>query len=1221
MSLTYIVRALAALTFSGAAALAQSPTLSSISPNRGAPGTAVNVTLTGTNFQTFIVVLSDNPGVTITNPQFVSATQATATLTIAVSASGAANLTINTAGGLTNSVTFSIVTPSPFSCTTVTAIPSLLRIEGLTESTDDIVIQCTGGSPVAAGVPVPAVNLTIFFNTNATSRLIHAAPPLSEALLVVGEPGSGLPGTTAAQRMCQYDRSSTCPITGTGNGGNSSYDGSAPSGALLYGRPNIYQGLLTGNEVSFFGVPVDPPGIGDPLIFRFTNLRADATRVPQATPILASISSSVYSAFPLGNPGATLGMTRSGLNFSLRTPDDSADSSGFTLTPCSSSGAQLVGVLRFAEGFNTAFRTRTSAQSTDGESSPAPAVQNLPGQPYASESRFYAPALPELAASLLTVGLADSGTRLKALFTGLPAGSRIFVSPYRTNFVNGSPVPVITGPTTARLVQSETGPFVAAPISLTVGGVPAVELPLASGQASAVWEVLSADPSQLEQFDFPVWILPSGGLSAHATVTGSLAPVVSGGSAGSASDTLPVPRFSSTLPAQLLLTTGPCPSISVSAANLSFQGASGGANPTPQAVTVTSAGSATSYTVQTTTLSGGSWLSVAPAAGTTPGTVLVSATTGALTAGSYQGIVTINTPQATPASQTIAVTFTVGPAAATPLALNCQPSAVDQVGVSFSATCVASGGVAPYVLSLSAGAAPPGVSVQPVTATSITVSGTPTTAGPYSFTIQVLDREVPAKSAFVTITGTIAANASTTYSFPHIAFGGGYQTTLTYVNYSPQSVTCQTNFLSDTGTPLQVPFAEGTLTSRSDSLAAGARLHVQTTATGGALSGWAQVQCTGPVKASLLYRLSNNQGVAMGEASLNAATTPTTEFVTFAETRTGVAYANPSSTTATITITALDSSGLFLGNTAVVLAPNAHGAANIGPLLGLKSFTGSVQVTSTVPIVSLALNAEAYTPSNPVFSSLPPGDLPASTALATGSVAGTPVPASSPSTYSFPHVAFGGGYQTTLTYVNYSPQSVSCQTNFLSDSGAPLQVPFPEGALATRTDNLAPGASSHVQTTATGGALSGWAQVQCSGPVKASLLYRLSDAQGVALGEASLNAATTPTTEFVSFAETRTGVAYANPSASTATITIAALDAAGSMLGSTVIALAPNAHGAANIGPLLKLASFTGSVQIASTAPIVSLALNAEAYTPLYPVFSSLPPGDLPPNTPLAAGH
>jgi hypothetical protein len=224
-----------------------------------------------------------------------------------------------------------------------------------------------------------------------------------------------------------------------------------------------------------------------------------------------------------------------------------------------------------------------------------------------------------------------------------------------------------------------------------------------------------------------------------------------------------------------------------------------------------------------------------------------------------------------------------------------------------------------------------------------------------------------------------AAGGPTTYYFPHLAVGGGFQTTLTYVNYSPQSVSCQTTFYSDTGGSLQVPFADaGTGSSRTDNLASGAGIHAQTQAAAGSggLSGWAIGQCTGPVKASLLYRFYSG-GVAQGEASVNASITPTTEFVTFAETQTGVAYANPSTVPAIVTITALSAAGQQLGSTSLTLQPNAHGAANVGPLLNLKSFTGSVQITATAPIISLSLNAEAF----PVFSSLPPGDLPSGTPL------------------------------------------------------------------------------------------------------------------------------------------------------------------------------------------------------------------------------------------------
>lgn len=458
---------------------------------------------------------------------------------------------------------------------------------------------------------------------------------------------------------------------------------------------------------------------------------------------------------------------------------------------------------------------------------------------------------------------------------------------------------------------------------------------------------------------------------------------------------------------------------------------------------------------------------------------------------------------------------------------------------------------------------------------------------------------------------------SNSFYFPHLALGNGFQTTLTYVNYSPQSVSCQTTFFDDSGNPLLVSFNGVATSTRTDLLGPGEDLHQQTEVDPAAplVSGWAQAECTAPVKASLLFRLYS-QGVAVGEAGVNAMTVPATKFVTFAETRTGVAYANPSTSPADITISAFGSTpGPPLGSTTLTLQPGAHGSANIGPLLGLSSFSGSVQVTSTVPIVSLSLNAEAF----PAFSALPPGALDDSTPLATST--GSPTPVTSPftNTYYFPHLALGNGFQTTLTYVNYSPQSVSCQTTFFDDSGNPLAVSFGGPASASRTDLLGPGAALHqqTQTDVTAPLVAGWAQAQCTGPVKASLLFRLYS-QGVAAGEAGVNAMTALATKFVTFGETRTGVAYANPSTQPATITITALNSAtGLSLGSATVILQPGAHGAANIGPLLGLSSFTGSVQITSTIPIVSLSLNAEAF----PAFSALPPGELDDATQLAAGR
>ena len=230
-------------------------------------------------------------------------------------------------------------------------------------------------------------------------------------------------------------------------------------------------------------------------------------------------------------------------------------------------------------------------------------------------------------------------------------------------------------------------------------------------------------------------------------------------------------------------------------------------------------------------------------------------------------------------------------------------------------------------------------------------------------------------------TGTAQFTQGNTYYFSHYAFAENWESILTYNNYSPAAVTCTTNFYGDNGQPLAVPFAQGAVTTRTDVLAAGGSIHDQTTAphTGTVVEGWAQATCTGPVQASMLFR-EFSAGVPIDEAGVNAEVAATTEFATFAQTATGIAYANPSSTqSAVITFTVYDNSGARLGSGNVTLGPLGHGAANIGPLLGLQGFTGFVKITSTIPIVSLSLNFEIA----PIFSSLPPGDLPSTTLLIT----------------------------------------------------------------------------------------------------------------------------------------------------------------------------------------------------------------------------------------------
>ena len=312
--------------------------------------------------------------------------------------------------------------------------------------------------------------------------------------------------------------------------------------------------------------------------------------------------------------------------------------------------------------------------------------------------------------------------------------------------------------------------------------------------------------------------------------------------------------------------------------------------------------------------------------------------------------------------------------------------------------------------------------------------------------------------AEVTVTAEFDAPPPTggqIYYFPHLAVGASWQTTITYINYSAEEVSCRTDFLSDQGSPLMVSFADrGTVVSRTDVLPPGGSVHQETDVELSAplAPGWALANCSGPVQASLLFRQHSSEGVPIAEGGVNATAVPATRFVTFAEQGedqfgTGVAYANPSAISVPVTFTARDTAGELLASVVRTLLPGGHDAHGMSELFDLTSFTGSLEVTSPEPIVSLSLNFEAA----PVFSSLPPGEL---DAAAQGST-----------TYYFPHLAVGASWQTTITYINYSAEEVSCRTDFLSDQGSPLMVSFADrGTVVSRTDVLPPGGSVHQET-------------------------------------------------------------------------------------------------------------------------------------------------------------
>jgi hypothetical protein len=231
----------------------------------------------------------------------------------------------------------------PLGCTVFSANPTQARSEGMTEVLGDLMIQCTGGTPTAAGAQVPAVDVKVTLPTPITSRTY--ANGWSEVLLIIDEAGFPAPGVSP-QLACS-DASGSCAITGTGDAVGT-YSGAT-------GRPNVFIGRVTGNVVTFPSVPIDAPGNGGFQMYGFTygrtlrivNLRADATIYPPSQFPGQAFVSGVVSAGTIAvkNPVQTLGFLFPALGFSLRTPDNSAVSTGPAMANCAPPGVQRAGVL------------------------------------------------------------------------------------------------------------------------------------------------------------------------------------------------------------------------------------------------------------------------------------------------------------------------------------------------------------------------------------------------------------------------------------------------------------------------------------------------------------------------------------------------------------------------------------------------------------------------------------------------------------------------------------------------------------------------------------------------------------------------------------------------------------------------------------------------------------------------------------------------------------
>ena len=432
---------------------------------------------------------------------------------------------------------------TPYTCTLNAAVTPTVRAEGMAELLGDMILNCFGGVPTAAGSTVPTADIRLTLGTLANSRAVSGS--FTETLLLIDDPHSAshpsIPLLPCGAASSGDNGSGVCSITSADSTGAATYNGTA-------GHPNVFQAQLEASNVLVWkSIPIDPPGSNNSRIFRFTNVRGNAVAVvagwsnpnplipPQAG---AQLSVTPATALPMSNSQQTLAFVAPKMKTTLGTPATfnqctaanpaiAADATK-ALETGAQNGAQFT--VRVEEPFPAAWREKNiqyhlnKVGTGSPVSPPSDVAQDVPGANYFSESGFLANGVPSVGTApqgygpflttnqsvfpslhgLELAGKADSGTRIYVKFTSVPAGVAVAL-PMKVSVVirryPGTDPRVEDGVAVLTSAQSDgSGAF--KPVDGNTSGL-AVLTP-SNGNITAVYEVVYTNPFQLEYIDIPV---------------------------------------------------------------------------------------------------------------------------------------------------------------------------------------------------------------------------------------------------------------------------------------------------------------------------------------------------------------------------------------------------------------------------------------------------------------------------------------------------------------------------------------------------------------------------------------------------------------------------------------------------------------------------------------------------------------------------------------------
>lgn len=485
-------------------------------------------------------------------------------------------------------------------CTPTTA-PVVVRGEGITERTSDIVLTCSGGTPSAT----MTVDLSIFLNVNITNRL---APGSSNALLGI---------------MLTAD------------------NGTGPEQITVPPTP-LGQTSLSFNGATFM---LSPTGS---VTLRLAGLRGAAIELGFATnsTMQVLIGSSANASMALTSSQVTVGIPEHGLydDFSNR-------------NICSQAGSPLAANPGSFASFLASGAAFTSTRVTEGFADSFAPLSDWPSVGADTGTRIIVQYSGFPSGAQLFVPNVVAGSDA----TQPTAGGDLGVPASGGKYTPGNSTLLLTLLQNTNANGAGGYPFYTpgAPGSGTVSFDSMSPVTLTNGAGIVVYQVIDANPSVQETAQFPTFLAlaPSSATGIVTAESVSLAPI---STVLTATATDPIPRFEQIpIPpdCSILGDCSPAPKLTLSASSLSYTAAAGAPGITQYITVENLPGGAMPWTASVNYTNGSGWLDVSPTQAQSSENIHVDALPGTLAPGTYNATLTINAGAA--GSSNVAITLVV----------------------------------------------------------------------------------------------------------------------------------------------------------------------------------------------------------------------------------------------------------------------------------------------------------------------------------------------------------------------------------------------------------------------------------------------------------------------------------------------------------------------------------------------------------------------------------